>query len=594
MTPEKSGTAQVVEEVEARDLPEVIEALTGVKETVLAAQRRLPQEYPELAEGAVVTPTRAAVLHGDLSILVGALDEAIARAWTAATAGGGDAGEKTGDDPGITRLDVAAVLTAPLHEDYPDYETSQNYDWRQPPIRLIRKSAIASALFADLVAEPAAEGGPTLLALAKMLLSLEGKPYRDAYGTALWLVRQSEDGRRIHDELVKAAGDLGYAEDFVDYLKVLSTLEAADAYLAEPQGACDTTWLLIFGGRVARGEDPQGLIGKLKLERVEAEHEPEEGYVACLARQSDPSALIEGLDSGLEGLTAKAKDAPSRKRTSTPGTRNAGTAASTQSPTFENVPPRAPTTSLGAEVTLRDLARIIEAPVLSLDDPGSGFTYIDSLPAALTLIHESSRAREMFERLHEQADGIPSLWQLARLICVFDKKPWEDAKGAAVWLAGESPPGREPYARLRQMAEDAGALPSHGDEACSLLYAFGRHVEAEQYLGMASLSLDPLENEGWDLGWVCGSLPDDWTLNMYGPRIRVVTARLARGEGPADLLRIVLDELISRVQVEHCMPALDAPFAAFRKWALNHKQSDVAVSLLDAILAALRELVSGE
>jgi len=82
MTPEK--TAQVVEEVESQIASEVMAALNHAKETVLAAQRRLPQEYPELAQEGV-TPTRAAVLHGDLSILLGVLDEAMTQAQTAAT-----------------------------------------------------------------------------------------------------------------------------------------------------------------------------------------------------------------------------------------------------------------------------------------------------------------------------------------------------------------------------------------------------------------------------------------------------------------------------------------------------------------------------
>jgi len=83
MTPEK--IAQVTNDLETRVLPEVEADLSRVKETVLAAQRLLPQEYPELAEEGVVTPTRAAVLHGDLSILLGMLDEAITQARTAAT-----------------------------------------------------------------------------------------------------------------------------------------------------------------------------------------------------------------------------------------------------------------------------------------------------------------------------------------------------------------------------------------------------------------------------------------------------------------------------------------------------------------------------
>ena len=84
MTPEKT-TAEVIQEVESHILSKVIADLIRAKEAVLADQRRLPQKYPELAQEGVVTPTRAAVLHGDLSILAGVLDEAITQARTAAT-----------------------------------------------------------------------------------------------------------------------------------------------------------------------------------------------------------------------------------------------------------------------------------------------------------------------------------------------------------------------------------------------------------------------------------------------------------------------------------------------------------------------------
>jgi hypothetical protein len=71
----------IVEELETRILPNVVTGLTGLKMKVLGARRRLPQSYPELTSGGV--PSRLAVLHGDLGILAGALEEAISRALTA-------------------------------------------------------------------------------------------------------------------------------------------------------------------------------------------------------------------------------------------------------------------------------------------------------------------------------------------------------------------------------------------------------------------------------------------------------------------------------------------------------------------------------
>jgi hypothetical protein len=71
---------EVTQDVETRVLPEVMEDLTRAREKILAARRRLPRKYPELATGEL---SRPAVLHGDLSILVSTLDEALAQAQTA-------------------------------------------------------------------------------------------------------------------------------------------------------------------------------------------------------------------------------------------------------------------------------------------------------------------------------------------------------------------------------------------------------------------------------------------------------------------------------------------------------------------------------
>jgi len=64
---ESPEVAQVTQDVETRVLPEVMDHLTRAKKTILAARRRLPQEYPELAAGEL---SRPAVLHGDLGILM--------------------------------------------------------------------------------------------------------------------------------------------------------------------------------------------------------------------------------------------------------------------------------------------------------------------------------------------------------------------------------------------------------------------------------------------------------------------------------------------------------------------------------------------
>jgi len=80
MRPEK--IAEVTTEVETRVLPEVMADLIRLKKKILAARSRLPRKYPELLKAEL---SRPAVLHGDLGIVVGALDETLSRARTAAT-----------------------------------------------------------------------------------------------------------------------------------------------------------------------------------------------------------------------------------------------------------------------------------------------------------------------------------------------------------------------------------------------------------------------------------------------------------------------------------------------------------------------------
>jgi len=79
---ETAEDADVGADVETRILAEVVEDLSRLKRTVLAARSRLPRRYPELEKG---EPSRQAVLHGDLGILVGTLEAAISQARTAAT-----------------------------------------------------------------------------------------------------------------------------------------------------------------------------------------------------------------------------------------------------------------------------------------------------------------------------------------------------------------------------------------------------------------------------------------------------------------------------------------------------------------------------
>ena len=80
---EKGKMDPIAEELERQILTEVVPALTSLKMKVLCGRRRLPQSYPELEGG---PPSRLAVLHGDLGVLVGTLDAAIAQAMTTAGA----------------------------------------------------------------------------------------------------------------------------------------------------------------------------------------------------------------------------------------------------------------------------------------------------------------------------------------------------------------------------------------------------------------------------------------------------------------------------------------------------------------------------
>ena len=76
--------SEVTAGLERRLLPAIVAELGALKERVLAERDRLPQEFPELAKGEHSQP---AILHGDLGIVAGAIEEAAARARTALSAG---------------------------------------------------------------------------------------------------------------------------------------------------------------------------------------------------------------------------------------------------------------------------------------------------------------------------------------------------------------------------------------------------------------------------------------------------------------------------------------------------------------------------
>ena len=78
----KKLVAETTADLEIIFLPDVVAELDGLKNRILTARDRLPQSYPELASG---EPSRPAVLHGDLGILLSAVEVAAAKARTAAT-----------------------------------------------------------------------------------------------------------------------------------------------------------------------------------------------------------------------------------------------------------------------------------------------------------------------------------------------------------------------------------------------------------------------------------------------------------------------------------------------------------------------------
>jgi len=79
----KEKVREVTADLERRFLPEIVTGLDALKGKVLAARDRLPQRFPELAKGKHSQP---AILHGDLGIVAGAIEEAAARARTALSA----------------------------------------------------------------------------------------------------------------------------------------------------------------------------------------------------------------------------------------------------------------------------------------------------------------------------------------------------------------------------------------------------------------------------------------------------------------------------------------------------------------------------
>ncbi len=82
MKTKRRDLAEITADLETRVLPGVAADLDALRRKVLEARRRLPRKYPEIERGEL---SRTAVLHGDLGILAGALEEAARMARTAST-----------------------------------------------------------------------------------------------------------------------------------------------------------------------------------------------------------------------------------------------------------------------------------------------------------------------------------------------------------------------------------------------------------------------------------------------------------------------------------------------------------------------------
>jgi len=189
------------------------------------------------------------------------------------------------------------------------------------------------------------------------------------------------------------------------------------------------------------------------------------------------------------------------------------------------------------EPTLLDVAKLLYATA------GQG-----PAPEVLSLVgwlmEQVPEVHELWRSVNEPLSGSVTFRDLMDLhLCLDYELPSDKAYGMAVWLLRRVPATARLWSELEQMGKDAGCLlqyPAYGVDVVRYNRDVDRLLAADDW-ATAEEALDATGDVG----------------ASYNEWLRIVEARLARGEGDAERLREVRGRLRAEAEISRKQPVLE-------------------------------------
>ena len=188
------------------------------------------------------------------------------------------------------------------------------------------------------------------------------------------------------------------------------------------------------------------------------------------------------------------------------------------------------------EPTLLDVAKLLYAT--SGEGPSP-----DVVCLVEWLMDQVPEVRELWKTVNEPLAGSVTFRDLMDLhLCLDYELPSDKAYGMAVWLLRRVPATARLWRRLEQMGEDAGQLLQYRSYGIDVVKY---HAEVDRLLALDEWAT---AEEALDATGDLGPSYNEW--------LRIVEARLARGEGDAERLRQVRARLRAEAEIARKRPVL--------------------------------------
>jgi len=219
------------------------------------------------------------------------------------------------------------------------------------------------------------------------------------------------------------------------------------------------------------------------------------------------------------------------------------------------------------EPTLMDVAKLLYAT--SGEGPSP-----EVLGLVDWLIEKVPEVQELWKTVNEPLGGGVTFLDVMNLhFCLHHEQKSEKAYGLAVWLLHRVPAAARLWRQLEQMGQDAGCLLQHPAYGVDVVRY---HRDVDRLLASEDWAT---AEEALDVTGEMGACYNEW--------LRIVEARLVRGEGDAERLREVRARLRAEAAIARRQPVLEDKLPVLvqvlaskdNRESLSHALAELAAAL---------------